>query len=544
MLGLGLVLTTPGLGDVQPTMADVGAEGETVTLPRRAAALTPDQDVEGTLTARTPAVWYRLNVPQAEDIRSLRVTLTLPEDASFDADLALFDPEGRELAASSGVCPQEQCLTPVEGLPRVFVRVELYEPDESEAQACPFALRAELSPRAVIAGLPIYADACLPLQPGHPASGRLPSEDEDSPTVRWYVVELPETVANVARFELTADDSRKAVLGFGICRPGGEVLGEASEGTERQSLRASLEGVSGPVYVAVWLASRQPGEGTDYALSVELAQEEPGPVVLARIAATQPKAFLSGQRVLGQIVDPAQPFRGWLLNTDYAPPQLLVCPDRPGGRLRVTVRDEGGWVVREQEVSGERLAPIRLSEDRLQLIEVAADQPCGFGMAAVATRAAPTFDPTNAQPLPSAGPVAGRLEGGGMAVYRMEAPLAATVPRVQLAADPPYADLDLYICAEPGVLISASTTPGGSEAATVLPAGAAPCYVVVTAAPGAPAAFSLTVEDVPAALAPSAVAGYSDYLRDYFTRALPDETEAAEDPLADQLGPPDPFGGG
>jgi hypothetical protein len=133
-----------------------------------------------------------------------------------------------------------------------------------------------------------------------------------------------------------------------------------------------------------------------------------------------------------------------------------------------------------------------------------------------------------------------------MAVYRIEARGAATMPRVQLIADPAYADLDLFVCMDPGTVIAASAKPGGVEGATLGVTGTEPCYVVVTAGTGASAGYELTVEEAPAAFASTAVADYSDYMAELYIRAtqVEAETEMLDDPLADKLGAPEPFGGG
>jgi hypothetical protein len=541
-LGLSVVLTNWGL--TQP----LGVEEEETVLPRRAPTLAPGRDVEGRLTARTPQAWYRIDVPKTGDVRSLRVTMSLPGGATFDADLAVFDAEGMQLAAAEGVCAEERCLIPIEGLARVFVRVELYAPEDVEGQTegCPFTLRAELSSRQAVAGLPVYADGLSSLQPGSPVSGELPTDDEDSPTACWHTLELPETGANVARLKLTTGDPKQAALGFGVCQAGGNVLTQSAGSGDVQSLCLPLEGVSGPAYVAVWLNSREPEGATDYTLAVEFTEEESGPEIIVRRTAAGPKSFTNGQRVFGQVVDPAEPFCAWLLNASYGSSQLFVCPDRRETGLRVVIRDQMGWAVREQTVGGDRLTPIPVPDGRMLLVEVGSDRPCGFGMLAVEAREGPTFDPATAQPLAAGAPVTGKLEGGGTAVYRIEAPPAPTVPRVSLAADPLYADLDLSVCAGPGVLLWSSAKPGGSEGVAVLAPGAAPLYIVVTAAKGAAAAYDLTVEETPAAFAPVAGMDTTDYLLSYYAQYAASAAGDVEvdDPLADELGPPEPFGGG
>ncbi|MBM3475223.1 MAG: hypothetical protein FJX75_18330 [Armatimonadetes bacterium] len=543
---LGAAATDSALGQQAEPVA--GDEGETVAVPRRAAPLAPGRDVAGTVSVQVPEVWYRVNLKQPGDARSLLVTLTLSEDAALDVDLALFDPEGSQLVSSEGTCAQERCLAPIEGLPQVFVRVARYELEEPTApgQQCRFTLRAELSPRPSVAGIPVFVDGFAPLQDGGTASGHLPTDDKDSPAARWYTLEVGQTSATVARLELTTSDPEKAGLGFGVCGAGGVVLGQSSEAAATQSVRVPLEGLTGALYVAVWLERREPDGETDYALSVKFAEEETGPEVLERAIASQPKAFFANQRILGHIADPAQPFYAWFFDTGYGSPKLVICPAEADAKLTVIVRDDEGWITREQQMGGKSLAPIPLGDSRRCLLEIRADRACGFGITATSAQQGPAFDPATAQALTCSGVVKGKVEAGGTVVYQLQAPLSATVPKVSLAADPIYADLDLFICAAPGVPVWASATPGGSEGAAVLTTGAAPSYVVVVAPPGVSAAFELTVEEVPAAFVPPAQTSASDYLSYYSSMlsTLSPEGPVTPDPLADKMGAPDPFGGG
>lgn len=495
------VLPLPAQEPVSPPV-----EEPAVAIPESVQALPVGQDVRGRVGAARPEAWYVVDLSGPGDGKSLVVDLKLHAGARGDVDMAILDSEATEITASSGTGDTERCLLPIDGLEQVYVRVFLYgEPDElrSDRVRAEFTLRAELSPRECVLGVPVFIDDLPPLRDGDSTEGQLPNEGADSADTDLFVAETGGTGATVARFSMAIENPEEADIDLRVYDGHGEEIACSTGTGSREACFVPTEGQD-RLFVAAYLADSEDGAIGRYTLSLRLSEEQPGPDVVERVRELEPKRIFGGQRVLGQVTGALQEFWVWLFVPGEQAGHVALNPADRGAAPRLTVRNGQGWIVGESAgAPGLCVVPFEAAETAYFLIQVTADEPCGFSLCASGAAPPVSFDPERATSLAIGTPATGEVQGGVPAVFRLQVPVSAAAPLVTLKADPLFADLDLLVCAGPDAVLSASRKPGGSEATDVPIAGAAPVYVVVTAPEGVSAEFELSVQERPPDSAPS-----------------------------------------
>jgi hypothetical protein len=510
LIGLTPILAVSTTRAQEP--AGAGPRPEVMPVPRAIGDLLPvGEDIEAPIARLREENWWKVDLANAEPSKSLEVTLTFDPKDGDDLDIAIVTLAGDVLADSTGTGPTERCAAPIEGLKEAAVLVSRYNltraVDAPIGQQPPvglrFTLRAELTTKRAVRGLPLFLEDLVAL-PGGRAEfnevGRLPSRIQPG---SWagYVLDTASTDANVARVVLRHEVMENADLDLYIYGEDGEQLASSVSASGSERCLVPLRG-RGRLFVCVKEEAEGEPQPITYDLAISLVREAvPGPQVLEIVRSRPTKRFAPGERVLGQITQAGGGYYAWLYLRTRQQPTVFLNPSDPEARVKLVTRDQDGWTVSES--SGEPGLQVAASETDargLLLVEATADRPCGFALCASQAMAPVSFDPASAPPDPlSPGrSVEGTIDGGpdGSAVaFRLVAPLTAGLPRVVLTADPVYADLDLYVCPTPATVVAASVNPGGCEAAHVPCPGTAPVYVVVKAPRDTAARFTLSVEE-------------------------------------------------
>lgn len=443
--------------------------------------------------------WYRIDVREAPEARSLIVEVVDFDGRQADIDLEVLD-LGREVLSSSlGGGNAERCIVATAARKGVYARVYLDAP-KAVTERVAYTVVATPDSREVLPCVEVFTDhvSVLPLDQ---APTEASSADWAEPDFRAYRIAVPadQPVPFWVRITLETLHPQPG-LNFDLIvfdRNGRQLARSGEDGQwDECTVRAEQASLFAVVHLPFLEVAE--GEASRYTLACSLSGQGPQEGTVWR-AADAPHFWL-GERHIGYLGYGRQEYFAWVDPGEAAPSAAVLNPEKEGRHLILTALSAEGLLLGRSEPDDQGWCRVYLRgyAGRRLLLHVTSDEPIeepvAFTLAVGVPDRPPDFAVDGATKIRVSDPVEwSGEEPKTVAVYELEAPLSHDIAVVRLTTKPFWANADLFVCAGPDVVIAASRGPEGSESARVPCAGSAPVYVVVAAAEGVLPPFELSV---------------------------------------------------